>query len=222
MYLFIIIKGDNMNLGTVIFRTLLFYFLIMFLYRLMGKREVGQLGIIDLIVSILIAELVAISIDNTEDSLMITIIPIVILTMLQMVMAYLSLKENKIRNFLDGKPTLIINKGKIKFKEMMKQRYNLDDLLTQLRDKKFRSIDEVDYAILETNGTLSIFSKGKDKKAAFPLPLILDGEIEQETLKYINKDEKWLLNNINEEISNIFYAFYKEQKVYIIKKDELN
>ncbi len=211
-----------MNLGTVIFRTLLFYFLIMFLYRLMGKREVGQLGIIDLIVSILIAELVAISIDNTEDSLMITIIPIVILTMLQMVMAYLSLKENKIRNFLDGKPTLIINKGKIKFKEMMKQRYNLDDLLTQLRDKKFRSIDEVDYAILETNGTLSIFSKGKDKKAAFPLPLILDGEIEQETLKYINKDEKWLLNNINEEISNIFYAFYKEQKVYIIKKDELN
>ncbi len=77
---------------TIIFRTTLFYFVVLILYRIMGKREVGQLSIVDLIISILIAELVAISIENYKDSIMISIIPIVILTLLQVILAYISLK----------------------------------------------------------------------------------------------------------------------------------
>ena len=112
-------------------KTAFFYFFVVFLYRLMGKREVGQLGVIDLIVSILIAELVAISIDNVDDPVFLAIIPISLLVIFQLLMAVISLKNGKIRNFFDGKPSVIINKGKLNFKEMVKQRYNLDDLLTQ-------------------------------------------------------------------------------------------
>ena len=121
----------------------------------------------------------------------------------------------------DGKPSVIINNGKIQIKEMVKQRYNLDDLLTQLREENFKSISEVDYAILETSGKLSVFKKENSKKITFPLPLIVEGKIEYDNLKLLNKDTNWLINNIKTDISNIFYGFYKENSIYIIKNDEL-
>ena len=187
----------------------------------MGKREVRQLGIIDLIVSVLIAELVAISLDNTKDSIFMAIIPIILLVLCQIGMALLSLNKKSVREMFDGKPSVIINNGKIQIKEMVKQRYNLDDLLTQLREENFKSISEVDYAILETSGKLSVFKKENSKKITFPLPLIVEGKIEYDNLKLLNKDTNWLINNIKTDISNIFYGFYKENSIYIIKNDEL-
>lgn len=210
-----------MEYFTIIFRTLFFYFFIVFVYRIMGKREVGQLGIIDLIVSVLIAELVAISLDNTKDSIFMAIIPIILLVLCQIGMALLSLNKKSVREMFDGKPSVIINNGKIQIKEMVKQRYNLDDLLTQLREENFKSISEVDYAILETSGKLSVFKKENSKKITFPLPLIVEGKIEYDNLKLLNKDTNWLINNIKTDISNIFYGFYKENSIYIIKNDEL-
>lgn len=210
-----------MEYFTIIFRTLFFYFFIVFVYRIMGKREVGQLGIIDLIVSVLIAELVAISLDNTKDSIFMAIIPIILLVFCQIVMALLSLNKKSVREIFDGKPSVIINNGKIQIKEMVKQRYNLDDLLTQLREENFKSISEVDYAILETSGKLSVFKKENSKKVTFPLPLIVEGQIEYDNLKLLNKDTNWLLNNIKTDINNIFYGFYKENSIYIIKNDDL-
>lgn len=210
-----------MEYFTIIFRTLFLYFFIVFVYRIMGKREVGQLGIIDLIVSVLIAELVAISLDNTKDSIFMAIIPIILLVLCQIGMALLSLNKKSVREMFDGKPSVIINNGKIQIKEMVKQRYNLDDLLTQLREENFKSISEVDYAILETSGKLSVFKKENSKKITFPLPLIVEGKIEYDNLKLLNKDTNWLINNIKTDISNIFYGFYKENSIYIIKNDEL-
>ena len=105
---------------------------------------------------------------------------------------------------------------------MIKQRYNLDDLLTQLRSKSIRSIEEVDYAILENNGRLSVFTKGKTD--TYPLPLILDGEIEEDALRQLNKDKTWLLDLIRKERvarKDIFYGFYKDKKIYVIKKSDL-
>ena len=210
-----------MEYFTIIFRTLFFYFFIVFVYRVMGKREVGQLGIIDLIVSVLIAELVAISLDNTKTSIFMAIIPIILLVICQIVMALLSLNKKSVREMFDGKPSVVINNGKLQIKEMIKQRYNLDDLLTQLREENFKSISEVDYAILETSGKLSVFKKENSKKVTFPLPLIVEGKIEYDNLKLLNKDTNWLLNNLKTDISNVFYGFYKENNIYIIKNDEL-
>ena len=211
-----------MEILTVLFRTLLFYVIITVVYRFMGKREVGELSIMDLIVSILIAELAAIAIDKHEESLLITIIPICVLVIVQIIVAKISLKSPDIREKIEGVPSIIINRGKINFEEMLKQRYNLDDLLTQLREKGIRSIEEVDYAVLETSGKLSIFEKSKDK--SFPLPLILDGSVDYETLTQIKKVEKWLNKILKEkslDLDNVFYAFYKDNNLFIIEKENV-
>lgn len=205
-------------------RTSLFYFFILLIYRIMGKREVGQLGIIDLIVSILIAELAVLSIEELDKSIFISIVPILTLTLLQTVLAYFSLKKPKFRILLDGNPSLIIKNGKVNFKEMNKQKYNLDDLLVQLREKGFKSIEEIEYAILENNGTLSVFAYEEEKDNYLPLPLILDNKIQEDTLKHLHKDSKWVLNLLNKRninIEDVFYAFYKDKNVFIIKNDDL-
>lgn len=149
-----------MDLFILTYRTLFFYFFIILSYRIMGKREVGQLGIIDLIVSILIAELVAISIENI-----------------------------------------------------------------QLRQKSISDLSQVEYAFLEPNGKLSIFKYNKLKiKSSYPMPLILDGIIQESTLKQIKHSKLWLkelLNNKKLQEKDIFYAFYKKSKVFIIKKAEI-
>lgn len=213
--------GDTMEYIVTIFRTFFFYFFIAFVYRVMGKREVGQLGIIDLIVSVLIAELVAISLEDHTESIFLAIIPICLLVSLQIFIAFLSLKNKKIRDIFDGKPSVIINDGKIKIKEMLKQRYNLDDLLTQLREQNIRSLSDVKYAILETSGKLSVFKKEDIKDNLFPMPLILEGKIDYDCLKYIDKDLIWLKKNIKTDLKDIFYGFYKDGSIYIIKNEDL-
>ena len=209
------------ELGIVLVRTIIFYFFIVLLYRIMGKREIGQLGVIDLIVSILMAELVAISIENTEDSIMQTIIPLTLLGFLEILLAFISIKSRKFRSFFDGKPSLIICNGKVNYKEMVRQRYSMDDLLYSLRQKEVGSIFEIEYAFLEANGKLSLFKyKPFGLKREYPMPLILDGEINKVTLNKINKDEIWLkgeLKKKNLNIKDIFYAFYKNKKIYLIK-----
>lgn len=214
-----------MELFIVLFRTIFFYFFVLLAYRIMGKREIGQLGVIDLIVSILIAELVAISIEETESPIYLTILPIAMLVILEVVFAFISIKSRRFRTIFDGKPSLIIVNGKINYKEMVKQRYSLDDLLISLRGQGIKELDNVEYAFLEPNGELSIFKYNIFKtKSSYPMALILDGYVQHEALKYIKKDESWLINELaNKKLTpkDIFYGFYKKNKIYIIKKTEV-
>ncbi len=227
MFKTIILLGDliNMEILQVLFRTSFFYFFVLLCYRLMGKREIGQLGVIDLMVSILIAELIAISIENIEDSMFLTIAPIALLVFLEIVLAFVSIKSRKVRTFFDGKPSLIIVNGKINYNEMVRQRYSMDNLLVSLRQKEIKSIDEVEYAFLEPNGKLSIFKYNFLKlPSPYPMPLILDGSVQKRALKYIKKNEEWLkyvLNKKGLEIKDIFYCFHKKKKLYIIKRTDL-
>lgn len=207
---------------TIIFRTVLFYFLVVISYKIMGKREVGELGVFDFIISMLISQLIAICIENYKDPIWFVIVPTLILVLFQIIFAFLSLKSNKFRDILDGKESVIISNGKLNFSEMKKQKYNLNDLLLQLRDKGIRTIEEVDYAILETNGKLSVFQKQDDNNNVFPLPLVLDGVIEENNLKFINKTRKWLNNELSKKkinLDNIFYAFYKDDEIYVIENE---
>lgn len=212
-----------MDYVIIFFRTVFFYFFIILIYRIMGKREVGQLGIIDLIVSILMAELAMISIEGYDKSIFYSILPIITLTILQTILAYFSIKKPKFRNFLDGNPSIIIKEGHVNYKEMLRQRYSLDDLLVQIRDKGFKSLEEVEYAILENNGSLSVFGYA-NKNKYLPLPLILDGKVQKDTLKYLDKDEEWIDNILTKKdvkLENIFYAFYKDKNIFIIKQSDL-
>lgn len=213
-----------MELFNVVFRTLFFYFFITLAYRIMGKREIGQLGIIDLIVSILIAELVAISIENINDSIFLTILPITLLVILELLLAFISIKSRSFRTFFGGKPSLIIVNGKINYHEMVKQRYSMDDLLLSLRQKEIRNIEDVEYAFLEPNGKLSVFKYNFFKThSAYPMPIIVDGNIQKKSLKFIHKTIAWLeleLKKNNLELKDVFYAFYKKNQIYIVKKSE--
>lgn len=204
---------------SIILRTIFMYFFIILVYRIMGKKEVGQLSIVDLIVSILIAELVAVAIE-AKRNIMIAIIPISILVFVQILMSYISLKSPKFRYLIDGKPTIIIKNGKLNISEMSKIRYSLDDLITQLRLQGIKSIEKIKYAILENNGSLSVFTDNSD----YPIPLILDGVINYQVLQEINKDYKWLINILDNKclsLNDVFYAFYAGNKLFIISKNDL-
>lgn len=208
-----------MNIVTIIFRTFLYYFLFLVLFRIMGKREVGELGINDLLVSVLFAEFATLAIEKYNEPLIVTLIPVGIIVGMEIIISYLSLKNAKFRELIDSKPSLIIKDGKINFKEMERQRYGIEDLLTQIRDKGIKSIEEIEYAILENNGKLSTFLY--DNKNLYPMPLIIDGLIQYETLADINKSKEWLfkiLKNEKTELDKVFYAFYKNNKCFIIKK----
>lgn len=215
-----------MDLVLVIIRTVFFYVFIIFVFRIMGKREIGELSIQDLVVSLLIAELCAISIENYKDSIFLTVIPILILIFFEILAGFLSLKFNRFRNLIDGKPSLIINRGKINYKEMTRQRYSLDDLLMELRNSGIKDLKDVEYAVLENNGKLNIFKYSfLGLNSEIPFPLILDGVIQKDTLDYLNKKDEWIYNYLkmnNLKKDDIFYAFYKNNKIYIIKRNELD
>ena len=188
----------------------------------MGKREIAQLSVSDLTIATLIAELVALGIEDQAISITMTLVPIAILVILEVVSSILELKVNKVRDILDGKPSLIINKGKLNLKEMERQRYSIDDLLLALRSNGLKSVDEVNYLILENNGKVSVFKKNKlFNNLDYPLPLVIDGKVEQDTLKNIKKNIRWLKELLSEygyTLKDVLYAFYKKNKVYIIKK----
>lgn len=205
---------------SIIVKTFVLYFFIIIMYRIMGKKEVGELGIGDLIVTVLIAELAALSIENHDTSILVSIVPIIVLVLCEMTISFISLKSEKFRDFIDGKPSVIIKNGKVDFTLMSKIRYTLDDLITQLREKGIKSLEEVDYAILENSGTLSVFENAK----SYPMPFILDGVIDYNVLKEIHKDRTWIQHFLDTEhlqLDEIFYAFYTKEKTYIIKKNEL-
>ena len=222
-YMFKIIRVNNLKYFVISFRSVFFYIIVVCVYKIMGKREIGELSVIDLIVSLFIAELVAISIENYKESLFISLIPIIILVFLQCITSRISLKNKKVRDVIDGKPSVIINRGKINFKEMLKQRYNIDDLLSQLRSQSIKSIEEVDYAILEINGKLSVFKKSESDNK-YPLPVIINGIIDNDTLIQINKSKEWITKELLRKrvsLEEIFYCFYQDNSLYIIEKNKI-
>jgi uncharacterized membrane protein YcaP (DUF421 family) len=213
----------------IIFRTIFLYVLILIIFRLMGKREIGELSVLDLVVFIMIGELAVIAIENTKDSILHTIFPMLSLMVIQIALAFISLKSKRFRDFVDGNPTIIIQRGKIDEHAMRKQRYNFDDLMMQLREKDIRSISDVEFAILESSGKLSVIQKEKDQNGQkkcgdITIPLIIDGVIHEENLKRIQKTNLWLRQELKkmgyQEIKKISFCSFENGKFFIDKWDE--
>jgi uncharacterized membrane protein YcaP (DUF421 family) len=210
---------------TIIARTLLLYGLILVIFRIMGKREIGELSILDLVVFIMIGEMAVVAIEKPEDRLLHTVVPMLVLMIVQILFAFLSLKSETFREMVDGKPTVIINKGKIDEEAMRKQRYNFDDLLVQLREKNVKNVADVEFAILEPSGKLSVFEKekGKKKQPSLALPLIEDGVIQEEHLALIDQTNLWLRQQLRKrgykDIKKISYCTYEDGIFYIDEKD---
>lgn len=208
--------GEIGILFTIAWRTIFLYILILIIFRLMGKREVGELSLMDLVIFVLIAEVASYAIDDPKRNLFESILPMLLLLAIQFVTSYMSLKSKKIRDLIDGDPSVIIRNGEIIESEMRKIRYNLDDLFQQLREQQIGSIQDVSYAFLEPSGNLSVFKFEGDHPV---LPLIVDGDIQEGHLKLIQHDKQWLLDELKQihiyDPKTVFYCSYEREKLYV-------
>lgn len=219
-----------MEITTILLRTVLMYVLILLIYRVMGKREIGELSVVDVVISIMLAELAVIGLGDPDIPLINTVLPMLLLTLIQITMAFISLKSQKLREILDGKPAVLIDQGKIDEKEMKKQRYNFNDLLSQLREKDVSKLQDVEFAILEPSGSLSVIKKDKQKEQQSaelftPFPLILDGEIQEDQLEKINKTPLWLRQELRKlgyhDLKQISFCSLDDKNVFFVDlKDE--
>lgn len=204
------------DLIIIMLRTIIMYWVILGILRIMGKREVGELSIFDLVVFLLIAEVAAFALDDPDSNFFHAIVPMVCLLIIQVTVSYFSLKSKKFRDAMEGIPSIIMKDGIIIEKEMKRQRYNLDDLLQQLREQQIGSIQSVSYAFLEPSGNLSVFKKEEEQ---YVFPLIIDGDIQQDHLERIGKNEKWLREELEKlsifKIEKIFYCSYEDESLYI-------
>jgi uncharacterized membrane protein YcaP (DUF421 family) len=188
----------------------------------MGKREIGKLSVFDLVISIMIAEIAVFVIEDPELPLMNGLLPMSTLVVIQILIAFLSLKSQTIRSWFDGKPSFMIENGKLNREEMSKQRYSLDDLLLQLRENKINNVADVEFAILETSGKLSVVEKSKNPPSkpakgevrfsyeGLPITLIMDGKVQDTNLEKLGKTRFWLKNQLQAkgitDFKDVFYC----------------
>ena len=190
----------------LVIRTIILYFAIIFIMRMMGKKQIGQLEPFELVIALMISDLATFPMEDIRIPIIHAIIPIITLLFLQVASSYIELKSEKARKLLTGNPSILIRDGKIDVAELRYQRFNINDLLEELRLKGYFNLSDIQYAILETSGALSILPKTglstatKDDlnititQECLPIPLIMDGNINYKNLKLLEKNETWLKN----------------------------
>lgn len=210
-----------MSYIVIILKCVFIYVYLISLLRFLGKKEFSQLSIFDFVVFLVISELMIMYFDGDFKDLIHSVIATFTLVVVDKWCSYFALKNKKIRDLLEGKPTYIIFNGKINQKAMIKLRYNLDSLCQHLRMQQVGSISEVEFAILETNGDLSVFLK-KDCIIKHPEPVIMDGLIMHEVLDKLKLDENWLIQKLKQQnimrYQDVFYCIIEKQGLYIIQK----
>lgn len=208
---------------TVLIRTTIIYFFLLIALRLTGKRQVGELQVSELIITFMISELAASPIQDLSIPIIYSIIPIVFLLCAEIILSFLATKSKTLKKLFFGNPSMIIRKGKLDQKELGRLRIGINDFLGELRLKDAGDINDVEYAILEENGKLSVFLKDKDG-CELTHAIIVDGDVNETNLRYANKNERWLNNYLEKNKlsqKQIFLMTVNDQnEVYIIKKEE--
>jgi len=205
----------------VFIRSLIIYVIVVVVMRIMGKRQLGQLQPFELVITLMIAELGSIPMENVGRPLIDGLIPIFVLTLAQLTLSYLTLKSERIRAFICGSPSIVIQNGKINQRELARLRLNLNDLLEQLRANGITNVSDVEFAIIETVGKLNVIPKSQkrpvtpaDLKIAtdyegIPFTLIMDGHIHHQNLSRANKDIQWLEDELKKrklQARDVFFA----------------
>ena len=201
-----------------------FYVVILVCYKIMGKRELNQLGAVDVVINILIANIAASGI--VEESFWVDSFGgVVMIVTLQVLMSKIQLHKTKVRDIVDGEPSLIIKNGRIDYSELGKIRIDLDDFIMLLRTQGVVNPEDVQYAIIEKNGKLVVFEKKLPTKV-FPLPLIVSGSIKEKALQSFGQSKQWLKDTLRKhEVTNlneIDYLFYEEHKFIIYTRQGMN
>lgn len=197
------------------------YFYLVFLLRYLGKKEMGKLSVSDLIVFLLISELMTISIGDDNVNFFHGALAALVIIVLDKLCSFVSMKFKPVKKLLEGHPTFIVYQGKLNQEKMHALNYSVDDLCHHLRGQGIGSLSEVEFAVLETNGELSVIESQKSQ-VDMPESLINDGEINYEILKTMNRDEAWLKKQLRQhgvkDYRDIFYCIQEKDRLFFIKK----
>lgn len=212
----------------ILIRTIVLYFVVLFVIRVMGKAELSKMDPFEMIILFMIAELAAIPIESLDIPLLNGAAAIITLLFLQVTISFLATKSQKINNILNGKPSILIDRGNINIKALRNQRITIDDLMEQLRLKNFPSPADIDYAVLESNGDLSVIPKPdkapltpadmgvQTSSKIMPMVLISDGEFYKANLKALGKEESFLKKELMKvkitDFKQVFLCFYDENR----------
>ena len=190
------------------FRSIVLYIIVLIVMRLMGKREIGQLQPFELAISIMIADLASIPMTEVGIPISNGIIPILGLLVMHLIISMINLKSMKAREIICGKPTILIYRGKIMEKELKKERFTINELQERLRGNNVVNLGDVEYAILETSGEVTIIQKPEKRNTipqdfdikpeyeGIPYDLVVDGKIMNKNLKIIGKNYMWLKKQV--------------------------
>lgn len=215
-------------------RTVIIYIIVVAVYRFMGKRQIGELQPGELVLAIMLSDLATTPISSVNTPLVIGIFPIITLMAIEMLFSILAQKSVKLRRLISGSPSIVIENGKINIKELTSLRFSIDDLFEQLRSSGYMSVAEVAYAILETNGQLSVVPSAENRpvtvkdfnftsEATLPRNIIKDGELDENNLSAIGRDKNWLkkiLKSHNALQSEVFLLTSDGKDSFYIQKKE--
>lgn len=217
-------------------RALILYALVVVVMRMMGKRQIAEMQPFELVITIMIADLAATPMENTGIPLINGIIPIVTLLSVQVIISYISLKFETVREVVCGRPSIIIDKGSIVESELRRLRINMNDLLEQLRSKNYPNISDIEFAILETNGQFSIIPKAEKRGIIvedlglmvqpedLPVTLIIDGKLIYKNLISSGHDKQWILDELQRKnismIEDVFFAFLSSEGIFYAQEKE--
>lgn len=190
----------------ILFRMVVSYLLLLILMKFMGKREIGQLSLFDLLILLTIVNIMVLGIEDHEENFWNCLAPMIGIAVIQKIVALICLKWPIVRTLMDGTEVAIIIEGQLCVDNMRKQRYNMDDLFVQLREKNIRTIEEVEYAILENNGKLSVFLYSDDENKIKPFPVIVSGRLMKKNLEILKLSEEW----VNKELKRQGYNSVKQ------------
>ena len=224
-------------MAILFFRTIIVYALVIFSLSIMGKRQVGELQPSELVVAIMISDLATMPMSNASTPLLYGIVPIFTLVICEVFLSFVSLKSEKVRVYLSGKPQVLVKDGVIQRKELLHARVNTDDLLEELRKSGYFSLSDVDTVILETGGCISVIPSAdaqpltagnmniKVNQSIIPFVFIADGSLRNNELKRANKNIRWLESYLKKNgIASVKEVFMLSQdgdgNIFLQKKDD--
>ena len=207
-------------MASIVVRTVIVYVLLSFSLRIMGKRQLGELDVSELVSTLLISEIASISIDDPDIPLLNAIIPILLIVSIEVILSTIKNKSEKLKTVIEGRPEYIIYKGRILQNVLLESRISVNELLSEIRSQGIGSIDEVEYATIEQNGSLSIIKKDGTKLAH---AIIIDGSIIKKNIKRLGYNDVWLKNYLSKRSTKpenvLLMTIDDSGKVNIIMKD---
>ena len=205
---------------SIVVRTVIIYALLLFALRIMGKRQLGELDAGELVSALLISEFATIPIDDPDIPLVNAILPILLILSLEILLSTIKNKSEKLKHTIEGHPTYIIYKGRLLQNALVENRISINEILSEIRSQGIGDMEEVGYAILEQNGTLSVLKKSDGQIAH---SIVIDGEIIKDTLLPLGYNEKWLERKLEDaklSLKEVFLMTVTESgETKIIRKD---